>query len=357
MALAIGAAEVSVEVLPGTPCVSEAALVRKLRASGLSVVEKPEALAVTLAGEGRMLVVRARRFERRVPAGVNDCAAVERVTVALITAWAATEKAAIAPRAVEGSPPVTPSEVAGSPPVTPSEVAGSPPIIPSEVAGSPPITPSEVEGSPPIIQDLPDAGPSSTPLGQNGAGDGGVIAEVADAGVFTPTSPSLRFEAAALGGISAGATDPITAAGSVLAGFSIGRWGVLLEAGLESERAARMPPVRVSATMQWLSISFRVAFELLDSLTLDLALGARGWRVPATAAGVDVATDRVAINGGPALSAGLSWRLIGPLFLHLRPSVAVRLSPIGLNVEPLGRILVLHPWTYSATLGALFRFE
>ncbi len=321
MALAMGAAEVSVKVLPGTPCVSEGALVRKLRASGLSVVEKPEALAVTLAGEGRTLVVRARRFERRVPAGFNDCAAVERVTVALITAWAATEKAPVAPREVEGSPPQV----------------------------TPPITPSEVEGSPPIIEDLPDAGPSSTPLGLNGDGF--------DAGVPTPASPSLRFEAAVLGGISAGATDPVTAAGSVLAGFSIGRWGVLLEAGLESERARRVAPVRVTATMQWLCVSFRVAFELLDSLTLDLALGARGWRIPATATGVDVATDDVALNGGPALCAGLSWRLVGPLFLHLRPSLALRLSPISLNVEPLGSILLLQPWTYGATLGALFRFE
>ncbi len=328
IALALGAAEISVKVAPGTPCVGEATLVRRLRSSGLSVVGKPEALAVTLGGDGRTLVVRAGRFERRIPASVKDCAAVERVTIALITAWAASEEptpvtAPLTPRAVERSPPVTK-------PVAPSEVEGSPPVIEPV---TPPLPPSEVEGSPPITEAPPDAGPSSTP------------------------PIPLRFEAAVLGGVSSGATDPVTAAGSVLAGFSIGRWGVLLEAGLESERAKRAPPVRVTASMQWLSLSFRVAIELLDSLTLDFALGARGWRIAATATGVDVATDQVALNGGPALSAGLSWRVAGPFFLHLRPSVAVRLTPITLSVEPLGTLLVLHPWTWSATLGALFRFE
>ncbi len=343
VAFALGAAEVSVKVSPGTPCVSEAALVRRLRASGLSVVEKPAALAVTLAGEGRTLVVRARRFERRVPTGVDDCAAVERVTLALIKAWAATEKA---------EPPVTPSEVERSPPLTPlvpaREVEESPLI-------APPIIPSEVEVSAPIVEEIPDAGPSSTPLGPNGGGDAGVVAEVEE--VSPPPPIPARVEAAVLGGISGGADDSVTAAGSVLAGFSIGRWGVLLEAGLESERANRAPPVRVSASLQWLSVSFRVAFELLDSLTLDVALGARGWRIAATATGVDVSTDRIALNGGPAISAGLSWRVAGPLHLHLRPSFAMRLSPVSLNVEPLGSILVLQPWTYGATLGALVRFE
>ena len=334
MALALGAAEISVKVSPGSPCVSEAALVRRLRASGLSVVEKPEALAVTLAGEGRTLVVRARRFERRIPAGVSDCAAVERVTVALITAWAATEKT-----------------------VTPKEI--EPPVV-NPVALPPKVTPSEVEDSPSIVEEPPDAGQPPTAL--EPGGDGGerdAPVEVVDAGISDASVPPapVRFEAAVLGGISGGATDPITAAGSVLAGFSIGRWGVLVEAGLESERARRVAPVRVTASMQWLSVSFRVAFELFEALTLDLALGARGWRISATATGVDVATDDVALNGGPALSAGLSWRLVGPLFLHLRPSLALRLSPVSLNVEPLGRILLLQPWTYGATLGALFRFE
>lgn len=188
---------------------------------------------------------------------------------------------------------------------------------------------------------------------------GVVVAAVIDAG-SPPLAdgPSLRVEAAVLGGVSVGATSVTTAAGTVLAAFSSGRWGALLEGGLESERAHRQDPIRVTATMQWLGVSFRVTFQPLDALTLDVALGARGWRVSAGATGVDVATGpKNALTAGPALSAGASWRVFGPLHVHLRPSVALRVQQLSLNVEPVGRVLLLDRWTVGVTLGALLRFE
>ena len=172
-----------------------------------------------------------------------------------------------------------------------------------------------------------------------------------------PARGPLRVEAALLGGLSAGATRDPSASGSVLAGLSYGRWGALLDLGLDGERTALVEAVRAAVALQWLSVSLRVHFEPISSLTLDLALGVRGWRIAARATGVDVATDQTQLAAGPVLSAGLSWRLFGPLFVHLRPFIALRTQSFSFNVEPLGRVLLLEAWSSGATLGALLRFE
>lgn len=388
LALVTGATEVSLSVVPGAPCVTQPELVRKLSAAGVRVTEEPGpgALVVKLSGEKRLLVVRARRaelpFERRVPASLEACAAVERVTLALITAWAATPAAEgrdagvllVAPGA-ERLDAGTPASQLGNPePPVPAQravSATSPPHLPplEPVA----LPPGATKATPPIPPDLAleDAGPTATPLEPGrfddpplvsvelAAADAGVgllEAAVVEGGAAVSSAP-LRLELAVLGGVSGGPTPVATAAGSMLAGLSFGRWGVLLEAGLESERAAVLEAVRVSATLQWLSLSFRVAFDLFGSLTLDLALGARGWRIAARATGVTVARDRDEVTAGPALAAGLSWRVMGPLILHLRPSVALRVQPLSLNVDPVGRVLLLEPWSVGAMLGVLFRFE
>ena len=376
LALVAGAAEVSIKVLPATPCVVQATLVRKLRASGLTVTQRPalDTLVVTLSGgDGRSLMVRARRgelpFERRVPASVEECAAVERVTVALISAWSAAatpEAVAEAPR--QGSERTELPEPVGVLTEAPRLGSGRTevPEPVSVVTQAPRLDSGRTEVPAPvsIVTQAPRPGSGRTEVPEPVSivtqaprlGSGRTEVPAPDSAVAAGPSP-FRLEAAVLAGVSVGPTPVTTAAGSVLAGLSFGRWGVLIEAGVESERATRAPPVRVSAAMQWLSVSFRVAFEPIDSLTLDVALGARGWRVVSSATGVDVATDQNALTAGPALSAGLSWHIAGPLFLHFRPSVGLRAQPLSLSVAPLGEVLRLDPWSVGATLGALLRFE
>jgi hypothetical protein len=443
LALAIGATEVTVQ--PGTPCLAQGSLARKLRAAGvrLSDTGTDATLVVTLSGEGHQLLVRARRgdlrFERRVPAGLNDCAAVERVTVALISAWSAAQGAEavdagvtnreppsvavdagplppdvgpgtraqeeralaegfrprteLASRTKDGGldevPSRTPDDGArprgelasrtndgglASPDETASRTQGEHVRLPAgtaslanerrlasrdavasrEVGNREEASPAKDGGgaSTAEVDEIPPATEGGPPLGLLTTVDAGLANDLAP-----PPGSALRFEVAVLGGLSAGPTRDVAATGEVLASFSSGRWGVLLEVGLDSERAARVEPVRASAELQWLSASLRVAFEPLSALTVDLALGARGWRIAARATGVDVATDKTQLSAGPALSAGLSYRLLGPLFVHFRPFVALRAQAFSFNVEPLGRILLLEPWSGGATLGALLRFD
>lgn len=89
----LAAADVSVAVAPGTACVSREGLAARLERAGLVVsAERSSSLHVELTREGSFIVVRGVRrgtlLERKVAAGVDECAAVERVIAALIHSWA-----------------------------------------------------------------------------------------------------------------------------------------------------------------------------------------------------------------------------------------------------------------------------
>ena len=365
LALVATAAEVTVTVVPGAPCVTDAVLTRKLLAAGVNLSQppSPSTVRVTLQKDGGQLLVLGRRgalrFERRIPASLDDCPAVMRVTVALISAWAATP----ATETLDGGSAPIPTQTPAPAPA-PAETRQAPS---SEVVSSR-FRPSAPEPSSPredvVTAELdPDAGSPAPEVSNPDSGielDAGAAVPLeivsVDAG-STPTAGTWRLEAAVVGGINAGPSPGVTVAGSVLAGLSLGRWGVLLEGGLESARTARQDPVQVSASLQWISISVRAVFELLSSLTFDVALGARGWRLAARATGVTTAFDQNELTAGPALSAAISWHLAGPLFVHLRPSLAWRAQQFSLKVDPVGQVLLIGPWSVGAALGALLRFE
>lgn len=343
LALVATAAEVTVTVVPGAPCVTEAVLMRKLLEAGLQLPRLPSAttVRVTLQRERGQLWVQGRRgtlrFERRVPASLDDCPAVLRVTVALISAWAATPTS----ETVDAGPPPVPMK-----PAPIAEIVSTPepsPIIVRALETPPaPIEALNLDAGTPE----PDAGSELTP------DDAGIPLALEVVSV-----DAWRLEAAGLGGFNAGPSPAITFAGSLLAGLSLRRWGVLLEGGLETARTARQDPIEVSASLQWVSVSVRAVFEPLSSVSVDVALGARGWRLAASATGVTTAFDQVELTAGPAVSAGLSWHLAGPLFVHFRPSAAWRVQQFSLKVEPAGQLLLIGPWSVGASLGALLRFE
>ena len=273
------------------------------------------------------------------------------MTVALISAWAATPLS----ETVDAGPSTKPPSIA--------EIVSTPALVPrpsstiARAVETPPAPIAELDldaGSPEPQGDSPDAGDEFT---VNAAGVPLELELVSvDAGAPL-AADAWRLEAAVVGGFNAGPSPAITFAGSLLAGLSLRRWGFLLEGGLETERTARQDPVQVSASLQWISVSVRAVFEPLSAVSVDVAFGARGWRLAASATGVTTAFDRVELTAGPALSAGLSWHLAGPLFVHLRPSVAWRVQQFSLKVEPAGQLLLIGPWSVGASLGALLRFE
>lgn len=177
-----------------------------------------------------------------------------------------------------------------------------------------------------------------------------------DGGSTTQSTPALSLEVSVLGGATLDGSAMATGAGALAVRGGLGRWGVLIDVGLDTARTGRpVAAVTASATSQWLSTSFSVAFVPHEQLTLDVALGLRGWRIAASAVGVDVRTDRVVLSWGGVLSAGLSWRLTGPLLLHVRPFAALRSEERRFSVEPLGTVLTLNPLIFGVLAGAAVR--
>lgn len=91
----LGASDVSVTVAPGVICVERARVVTRLEQTGLRVTERSERLAVSVELVGANVRVRGVKrggavLERSLQAKVDDCAAIERVIVALIHSWSQT---------------------------------------------------------------------------------------------------------------------------------------------------------------------------------------------------------------------------------------------------------------------------
>jgi hypothetical protein len=144
----------------------------------------------------------------------------------------------------------------------------------------------------------------------------------------------------------------------MLARAALGRWGLMVDLGFESARSASTEGVTVSASQFSLSAAFSVAFEPRESLRLDVALGARGWRTEATATGVDLRpdVDRVALTWGPLVSGGVAWQLTERLSITARASGSWRTVDLRLTVDPLGQVLALNPWIFGLHGGALLSF-
>ncbi len=453
---ALGAAELSVAVAPGTPCVQRPSLVKALGAAGLQVVDLTEAgLVVSLAGDGARLRVTAaqrdHRLERVVP--TSECGAVERVVVALIASWAREPLRGAKPQlARDGSD----AGVRGAEAPTGAQRGPSAPLLPPSDAGAwaaqrpRPTEPGAADAEPPpptrsgatqadergaaarpsraraeetaraqtVARDEssgPDApatsvrAPTTSSAARAATNDAAArpALETANAAVSapapraaandttarpssesvsapaTPTDargetshaagwPSsaggrappplgpLRdepaLELALLGGVGLGPTSAAAPLGGLHAGLWLGRWGLLLEGGLEGAREATQAPARVWAARQWLSLSARVAFRPLDAVTLDLAAGARGWRIAAGSSGVDGARETALFTAGGVVSAGASWRLAGPIALHARLFGALRGQAETFVIDDLGPVLTLQPFEAGLTLGLVARF-
>lgn len=336
----MGASEVSVAVAPGVVCVEQSRLVWRLTSAGLHVVDgTSQRLAVTIRLEQQQVMVRATRegasFERAVPAQPDACEAIERVVTALITSWSRQ-----LPSAETGErKPSPPATIRPIPPVSVEPVAEPQP----ETDGAhPDDQPPPLPEPPPALTPGPSAPPQPDPRPE------------VSRPLPTPPEPSawpFTVDLAVLGGGSLGPTPTVSGVGQLHAGAALGRFGALLEGGLEIARSASLASARVQTSTQWLSLSGRVRFAPIDRLRLDLALGFRLWRIAAQSFDTLYPQSLELLGLGGVVSVGTSFQLIGPLSGHLRAFTSVRSRRDRFLIDGLGPVIELQPWEGGLLLG------
>jgi hypothetical protein len=323
------------------PCVEQRRLVSQLEAGGLRVVHgMSERLAVTIRLEHEQVMVRATRkgtpFERAVPAQPDACAGVERVVAALISSWSLQLPSLEVTEPRRAPPVAAPSRVA---PVT------AEPTVETSLEPLPtPVQPDEPMQAPPSRRPLPAERSAPEPPPE-------VSLPLAKSP--EPSASPWTLDVAALGGGSLGPTPTPSGVGQLNAALSLGHFGALLEGGLESARSATstLAPTRVESTAQWLSLSGRVRFEPHVRLRVDLAIGFRVWRITAQSFNAVDPRSIELLGLGGVLSAGLSFRVAGPVSLQLRGFTSVRSSRARFLIDGLGPVLTLDPWEGGLLLG------
>lgn len=128
---------------------------------------------------------------------------------------------------------------------------------------------------------------------------------------------------ALVGGVAALFTSPVPT-GSLLLDLGSGAWGVALDGALEGTAIRSAAPGQLALTLQWMSLGARWRFSG-GPVDFDLGLGVRGSRLVAEAQGFTTNLSKTLLGLGPAATATVWVRLIGPLQLVVRVSAALRL--------------------------------
>lgn len=327
----LGASEVSLAVIPGAPCVTQPRLVSRLESAGLRVVDgTSQRLAVTVRHEPGGLMVRAVRqgaaFERTVPAQRDECGAVERVVAALIASWSLQLPAPEAPEPKRAARSIAVAVVTAEPIVEPA--------APVEEQTPPPAAP------PPDRKPLAIAVEETPRL------------EVAIEPPVKPAETLFELDLAALGGGSLGPTPSVAGVGQLHLGLSLGRFGLLLEGGLQSARSSsEIDSMRIESSTQWLSLSTRVSLQPAPRLRFDFGLGFRLWRIAAQSFNTVNPRAVELFPAGAVASVGATVRLAGPLSLVARVFTSVRSNYPRFFIDGLGPVLALQPWEGGLLLG------
>lgn len=158
-----------------------------------------------------------------------------------------------------------------------------------------------------------------------------------------------------LGGVAVGPTAEPVPSGVLVVGVAWQRWGLVVDAGLQGPRSVRVDPAKITASLQWVTLSAQVTFSL-GRLTLDLSVGLRGTRVDASATGVSAPTPAALLALGAGAAVGARLRLIGPLHAELRLLGGARALTEHLGVGGVATTLNLLPLELQgvAGLGGVF---
>jgi len=302
--LAAADVSVSLAVAPGTACVSREGLGARLERAGLVVMpERSSTLHVELTREGSFIRVRGVRrgtpLERKVAAGVDECAAVERVIAALIHSWA------------QAVPSMKPETIARG-----ASDGGTPPIS-SAIEETSRSTSGERAGGA-AVRATTDLGSASF--------DGGFLAAtsresmpsmastlargVLDAGLHKDGASAALPRAGDDAGLAAAVTDGANDAGNAGASnVSIALGRVIIDAGTTGQASASIALGRVIIDA---GTTGQASASIAPGATTDRLLEAAGSE-PSSA--TRTSTDRRSEPPG-ALTSGTS--------ISLTPAVAVR---------------------------------
>jgi hypothetical protein len=129
-----------------------------------------------------------------------------------------------------------------------------------------------------------------------------------------------------------------------------GALGASLDATIEGTTARVASSGHLGTTFQWLTLSARWRFTWLERLSLDLGLGVRGSRLTATATGFSTNETATLYSLGPAVTASLWVRVLGPLQVVVRASTALRL-PADQFVVAQGPTFSVGAWQAGVVAG------
>jgi hypothetical protein len=126
--------------------------------------------------------------------------------------------------------------------------------------------------------------------------------------------------------------------------------GVSLDAAIEGTSVLSSAPGGLSTTFQWLTLSARWRFSGPERLSVDLGLGLRGSRLTAVASGFTVDGSAVLVSVGPAATATLWVRVLGPVQLMFRASTSLRLPADRLDITT-GPSFTIGAWQAAGVAG------
>lgn len=380
---AVSAAEaVSLSVAEGVPCVSEAGLRAGLEAAGLKVESAGELDVDVSATEGAVRLRARRRRDskllvRSVPSR-GSCEGLELAAVTLIREWARGPALLLPGERTEPTPATTPLSpatpgraepfTASSEPREPTQrlaaqsaaktarARASPGPVPeasgAQVASAPPPepapeAPAATAPAPGAAAPAPSTPGTAAEVALPAAAPASAPSPVTDAAPEEPVALDVRL--ALGGGVSSLFTSPAVPAGALVLDVGRAWFGVTLDGSLDGTTALTAGGGTVTVAPQTLALSarWRLARELFS---LDLGLGARGFRLTATPSGFSVNVPAVLLSVGPAAFAAVWLRVIGPLWLMARGCVAVRFPAEDLVVTQ-GPTFHVGSWYAAALVG------
>ncbi len=315
-------------------------------------------LAFRASGPGRMRVELQRSkteapLVRTLRAGEHECEALADAAVLLVQSWLQGPERTRPERTqrVVTAPP-TRSEPAPELPAVPPLVEAPPSIpvhIEEETAPQPPASETETET---------DAAPEPPPAPEPEAEAQPEAAIEPEPEAARPPAERRAWRLLALGGGGWLIPSPsLVGTGAVRVERDLTqRFGVGLQLGLESARAAEVEPGLVSATEQSITALARWRLRSPEEMGPELTAGVRLERLSATSRGYT--ENGSAVLWAPALVAGAAWNqpISRRFFLQGFLSASARARREVFVVANVGEVLVLPPVGLAAGLGIGLNF-
>ncbi len=394
-ASASGGLEVRVEHLP---CFSGTRVQQALEArlgtvaaAHVDVARQNEMLSVTLRRAGFALMTRDIAFRP------DECRELEQTVTLLVLSWWNSAVAAVPPQlrtaivASSAEPSPSPAPPKDSARVRPAPTAkaetaaretaapgSAPDVAAAETPVPQPVQPERADAAEPAVAPAPP--PIPVRVAETESASPPPLAAAAPPAASTPPAPRVAAESPTVVQISAAATEVSpsprrwmlsadlrglgTFDGSAVAGglFTIdgglaNGLGASLDIGIESQRATPLSSGEIDVWLSYLTLLARYRLEVGTGRWAFLfALGARGYRIAASAQGFANLQPAVLFTAAGVASVGAQLQLWRGLFAILTIEGFLRLRTEQLEIQGVNAEVTLGQTGGTATLGLGWRF-